>query len=747
MGAAGSLRELLGSAADRSVGETGASVGAVYLLSPHQEVLRLTALSGLPAQVATHLARLPLADPIPPAEAARERRLVWVHSQTELVRRYPRAALVMPYDFALAAAPVTSGPLVRGVLVLLWPAAHPYRLSAQVRDVVSSTCRRVAALLDADEEGSRELREAEQPVPGPPRAGTARPEGASAAEECLDRLPEGYCSLDTGGRVTFVSDAVADLVGRAAGELCGATLWEALPWLEDPGFVDRYRAAAISRRSTSVTVERPGHQQLDVGFHPDSTGVSLRLTPADGTASADRPPHEHLAGADRPGRAGSLYDVLHLAASLTEAVGVQDVVELASDRIMPAFGAQGFVLSVVEAGKLHIVGHRGYRDEVVSRLDHPSFRDDEAPTVRALTTASPLFFVSPEEMARFNPDIPRLTERAAWAFLPLIVSGHPVGCCVLSYDRPRPFDGDERAVLTSLAALLAQALDRARLYDAEHQLAQELQTALLPASLPRMPGLEVAARYLPTSTGMDVGGDFYDLIRCGETTVAATIGDVQGHSVTAAALMGQVRTGVHATAGAPCGGGSSPVPTASSPTSTRASSQAASTSPSTSPAAASTWRAPVIRRRCCATPTGAPRRWSRRPDCCSASIRPPSTRPPRSPCRRVRCSPSTPTGSSRPRAPTSTTGSPISPAGSRAHRTAPWTTSPTRSSARTSGPTNARTTSPCSSSVRHRTTVDGLAGPPRAASRPVHRARNACRSGGSRRCCRTAWRQLPSVGR
>ena len=553
MGAAGSLRELLGSAADRSVGETGASVGALYLLSPHREVLRLTALSGLPAQVATHLVRLPLADPIPPAEAARERRLVWVHSQTELVRRYPRAALIMPYDFALAAAPITSGPLVRGVLVLLWPGAHPYRLSAQVRDAVRSTCRRVAALLDADEEGGRELREAEEPMPGPPRAGTARPAGASAAEECLARLPESYCSLDTGGRVTFVSGTVADLVGRAAGELRGATLWEALPWLEDPSFVDRYRAAAISRRSTSVTVERPGHQQLDVGFHPDSTGVSLRLTPADGAAPADRRPHEHLAEADRPSRAGSLYDVIHLAASLTEAVGVQDVVELASDRIMPAFGAQGFVLSVVEAGKLHIVGHRGYRDEAVSSLDHPPFRDDKAPTVRALTTASPLFFVSPEEMARFNPDIPRLTERAAWAFLPLIVSGHPVGCCVLSYDRPRPFDDDERAVLTSLATLLAQALDRARLYDAKHQLAQELQTALLPTSLPRMPGLEVAARYLPTSTEMDVGGDFYDLIRCDETTVAATIGDVQGHSVTAAALMGQVRTGVHATAGAPCG--------------------------------------------------------------------------------------------------------------------------------------------------------------------------------------------------
>jgi serine phosphatase RsbU (regulator of sigma subunit) len=126
-----------------------------------------------------------------------------------------------------------------------------------------------------------------------------------------------------------------------------------------------------------------------------------------------------------------------------------------------------------------------------------------------------------------------------------------VGCWILSYDRPRTFAPDERATLTALAGLIAQALERARLYDTTHQLAHGLQTGLLPATLPAVPGLEVAARYLPAAHGMDVGGDFYDLIHCDDTTVAAAIGDVQGHNVTAAALMGQVRTAVHATAGAP----------------------------------------------------------------------------------------------------------------------------------------------------------------------------------------------------
>ncbi|MFF3333989.1 PP2C family protein-serine/threonine phosphatase [Streptomyces sp. NPDC002888] len=143
-------------------------------------------------------------------------------------------------------------------------------------------------------------------------------------------------------------------------------------------------------------------------------------------------------------------------------------------------------------------------------------------------------------------DHPKETKHA-WAFLPLIISGRPVGCCILSYGHPHTFTADERA------GLIAQALDRARLYDAKHRLVEELQQALLPGTLPVLPGLDVAAQYLPAGHGIEVGGDFYDLLRLDSTTAAAVIGDVEGHSVTAAALMGQVRTAIHAyaTAGAP----------------------------------------------------------------------------------------------------------------------------------------------------------------------------------------------------
>jgi serine phosphatase RsbU (regulator of sigma subunit) len=181
---------------------------------------------------------------------------------------------------------------------------------------------------------------------------------------------------------------------------------------------------------------------------------------------------------------------------------------------------------------------------------------DGVPEVLGPAARVPAFYSSREELCRSCPGSEDWSpSTAAWAFLPMVVTGRQSGSCVLGFARPHRFTHEERAVLASIGSLVGQALERARLYDAQARLAHGLQAGLLPHRLPVVPGLEVAARYLPASHGMDIGGDFYDLIRIGPTEVAAVIGDVQGHSVTAAAHMGQVRTTVHAyaAAGAPPG--------------------------------------------------------------------------------------------------------------------------------------------------------------------------------------------------
>ncbi|MDT0389442.1 SpoIIE family protein phosphatase [Streptomyces dubilierae] len=132
------------------------------------------------------------------------------------------------------------------------------------------------------------------------------------------------------------------------------------------------------------------------------------------------------------------------------------------------------------------------------------------------------------------------------AVLPLPAKNGVAGVCLVGWDAPHTFAPEERALLTATAGLVGQALKRAHAYDAEQELATMLQRSLLPRRLPRLPGGIAVARYLPARRGLQVGGDWYDVIALSEGKVALVIGDVQGHSAGAATIMGQMRTAVRA---------------------------------------------------------------------------------------------------------------------------------------------------------------------------------------------------------
>ncbi|MFR9794945.1 SpoIIE family protein phosphatase [Streptomyces sp. MS06] len=132
------------------------------------------------------------------------------------------------------------------------------------------------------------------------------------------------------------------------------------------------------------------------------------------------------------------------------------------------------------------------------------------------------------------------------AVLPLPAGSRMVGACLIGWDTPHDFGPDERALLTASAGLAGQALMRAHALDAEHELVGMLQRQLLPRRLPALPGAVAVARYLPATAGLEVGGDWYDVIPLPDNHVALVIGDVQGHSTAAATLMGQMRTALRA---------------------------------------------------------------------------------------------------------------------------------------------------------------------------------------------------------
>ncbi|WP_055418082.1 SpoIIE family protein phosphatase [Streptomyces pactum] len=111
------------------------------------------------------------------------------------------------------------------------------------------------------------------------------------------------------------------------------------------------------------------------------------------------------------------------------------------------------------------------------------------------------------------------------------------------------FEADDLLVAAQLATHSALGIDKAVLYGREAYIADELQRTMLPENLPRCTGVRLASRYLPAAETARVGGDWYDAIPLPGSRVALVVGDVMGHSMTSAAIMGQLRTTAQTLAG------------------------------------------------------------------------------------------------------------------------------------------------------------------------------------------------------
>jgi serine/threonine-protein kinase RsbW len=108
----------------------------------------------------------------------------------------------------------------------------------------------------------------------------------------------------------------------------------------------------------------------------------------------------------------------------------------------------------------------------------------------------------------------------------------------------RRFGPKDLALADDFTSCVAQVVAAAHRHDAARHAAQTLQASLLPDDIPEVRGLEIAVRYLPATLDNEVGGDFYDVIRASSGVVTVVIGDVAGHDMQAAAVMGKVRTAV-----------------------------------------------------------------------------------------------------------------------------------------------------------------------------------------------------------
>jgi serine phosphatase RsbU (regulator of sigma subunit)/anti-sigma regulatory factor (Ser/Thr protein kinase) len=297
--------------------------------------------------------------------------------------------------------------------------------------------------------------------------------------------------------------------------------------------VDEAGTVLRTVRSRSKPVARDGSYEL-IGM------LQEVAEPTEGTA-AKTP----ITGDWRRSREAFLLDA---GRALAEARSTAEVLRVAASLSMPGFSPDGLAVFGAAGDRLTIIGHHDHQSAGEDPFSDMRL-DTDHPAAEVVRSGRAVYLPSPEDYARRYPTSWPLAQRLgrrSWAYLPLIVAGRTMGAWMAAFRHQVVFTPDERSVLTTVARMLAQALTRAGVAETERELSQGLQRSMMPVLGPAIPGMAVAARYVPTGGGLQVGGDWYDMIPLPSGRIALVIGDVQGHDVRAAGLMGQLRIALRA---------------------------------------------------------------------------------------------------------------------------------------------------------------------------------------------------------
>lgn len=277
---------------------------------------------------------------------------------------------------------------------------------------------------------------------------------------------------------------------------------------------------------------------------PDGLPARMMGLVTDTTMVREKREEENRKLRERADRARRMRD---FTATLASAITVSSIADAARDGLH-AYGADSLILVTRRDGRLEVAVSCGLGEEVVTALsgldsDHP------APVTAAIGWRAPIYIGSPQILAEDYPHLAetvRSASQQAWATIPVLDSAGQAGACLFGFPDPHDFPSDERAQLFAASGLLTLSLERARMYETQRALATELQRGMLPRGKLTAPGMTIATRYQAATSGIEIGGDFYDVVHLKDGRVALVIGDVEGHNVLAASLMGRLRSTVHA---------------------------------------------------------------------------------------------------------------------------------------------------------------------------------------------------------
>jgi len=246
--------------------------------------------------------------------------------------------------------------------------------------------------------------------------------------------------------------------------------------------------------------------------------------------------------------------MLRAAEDLADTTGLDDVRRRVRDLVSGDLKPSYVGLALLDGDLLRRVPDPDHLQPVETEAPAFSVRD-AWPSARAVREGRLVAVANRAELlAGYGPVAVATYDLAglqAAVCVPMPGTRHVLGTLILGWDTPHELDVTERAVLTAIAGYTARAVERATYLDERVSVAQLLQQAML-TDLPGHPGLELAAFYRPAAMGELVGGDWYDayFLETGDAAsddpsrarLAITVGDITGHNMDAAAVMGQVRS-------------------------------------------------------------------------------------------------------------------------------------------------------------------------------------------------------------
>ncbi|MFD6250386.1 PAS domain-containing protein, partial [Streptomyces roseolus] len=200
----------------------------------------------------------------------------------------------------------------------MWPQSHPPSLTRRERGHILSTAHRITRILDRSPTAwSIPAEPRTAPLPG---YGTDPARTGLAADDLLQRLPVGALGFDLQGRITYLNDAAARLLGRSADSLLGTLPWQAVPWLDAPVHEDHYRAAVFGREPVGYTAPGPSDRWFDIRLYPGDSGITAFLSPSLRGPAGHRPPPHVTTGTPTPPqtpRTAPYHHFLHQAPDQT----------------------------------------------------------------------------------------------------------------------------------------------------------------------------------------------------------------------------------------------------------------------------------------------------------------------------------------------------------------------------------------------------------------------------------------------